>query len=83
MLKKFSGRFFLNTTVSNDDRQRIVTKSLEGHSVRVIVDMLVMPFQTINSIVKHYNTSGKVLLQSRGGERCSKLNLDIKEPILS
>ncbi|ORD96291.1 hypothetical protein HERIO_1774 [Hepatospora eriocheir] len=45
--------------------------------------MLVMPYQTVNSIVKRYNTSGKVLLQSRGGDRRSKLSLDIKEAILA
>ncbi|KAF7685234.1 hypothetical protein CDIK_4016 [Cucumispora dikerogammari] len=54
--------------VSNDDRNRIITKTLEGYSVQAISEIYEKNYQTINSIVKNYLKTGQVLPKRRGGD---------------
>ncbi|KAF7694600.1 hypothetical protein CDIK_2118 [Cucumispora dikerogammari] len=54
--------------VSNDDRNRIITKTLERYSVQAISQMYRKNYQTVNSIVKNYLKTGQVLPKKRGGD---------------
>lgn len=68
--------------VSDEDRKRIVEKRLDGKSVFDIHTMLDIKYQTVNTIVKRFEKTGLVLPSKRGGDRRSKLPLDIKTLLL-
>ncbi|KAF7687784.1 hypothetical protein CDIK_3019 [Cucumispora dikerogammari] len=68
--------------VSNEDRKRIVDKTLEGHSNRSIANMFGLKYQTVNSIVRKYLRTGDILVVKRGGDRRSKITEEIKMQIL-
>ncbi|KAK1351077.1 hypothetical protein LUQ84_000350 [Hamiltosporidium tvaerminnensis] len=68
--------------VSNNDRECIIKKTLEGHSMSAIASMYQINYQTVNSIVKRYLKTGLVFVEKRdGGDRRSKLTLEIKESL--
>jgi len=69
--------------VSNDDRERIVAKTLEGYSVSSIAAMYSKKYQTVNTIVKKYLKTGMILPKKRGGDRRSILSLEIKKQLLA
>ncbi|TBU02577.1 hypothetical protein CWI37_0451p0030 [Hamiltosporidium tvaerminnensis] len=65
--------------VSNNDRERIILKTLEGHSISSIASMYRINYQTVNSIVKRYGKTGLVFVEKRSGDMPSKSTLEIKE----
>lgn len=69
--------------VSNEDRERIIAKTLEGHSVSAIASMYRINYQTVNSIVKRYLKTGLIFVEKRGGDRRSKLTAEVKEGLLT
>ena len=68
--------------ISDEDRERIVSKTLEGYSVSSISNMLSIKYQTVNSIVKRYLSSGLVSKSKMGGDKRSKLTKDMKNSII-
>ncbi|KAF0985388.1 hypothetical protein HZS_6985 [Henneguya salminicola] len=73
----------IRRSVSNDDRERIITKLIAGCSVKMISSMYNLKYQTVNTVVKRYLESGKIIASKRGGDRRSKLSLEIKESLLT
>lgn len=69
--------------ISDDDRERIINKALEGYSTKSISDMFQIKYQTVNSIVKKYLKTGQVLKNKRGGDHRSKLTSEIKERLIA
>ena len=69
--------------VSNDDRERIVAKTLEGHSVPAISSMYQINYQNVNSIIKQYLKTGLIFDGKRGEDRRLKLTLEVKENLLA
>ncbi|KAF7692937.1 Paired box protein Pax-2a [Cucumispora dikerogammari] len=69
-------------SITNEDRRRIVEKSLEGHSTLSISDMLNIKYQSISTISRKYYRIGEVMPTRRGGDRRSKLTDTIKEQVL-
>ena len=69
--------------VSNDDRERIVAKTLEGHSVPAISSMYQINYQIVNSIIKQYLKTGLIFAEKRGGDRRSKLTLEVNKSLLA
>ncbi|TBU02746.1 hypothetical protein CWI37_0421p0010, partial [Hamiltosporidium tvaerminnensis] len=67
--------------VSINDRERIIEKTLEGYSMSAIASMYRINYQTVNSIVRRYLKTGLVFVDKRGGDRRSKLTLEIKESL--
>ncbi|TBU12327.1 hypothetical protein CWI38_0802p0020 [Hamiltosporidium tvaerminnensis] len=65
--------------VSNNDRERIILKTLEGHSISSIASMYRINYQTVNSIVKRYGKIGLVFVEKRSGDMPPKSTLEIKE----
>ncbi len=71
------------TQVSNDDRERIVTKTLEGHSVKEISQMYQNSYHTVYGIVQRFLKQGLVNPLQRGGDRRSLLTTEIKEHLIA
>ncbi|KAF7685434.1 hypothetical protein CDIK_3817, partial [Cucumispora dikerogammari] len=69
-------------TVSQEDRERIIAKSLEGHSVSSIASMYDVKYQTISSIIRKYLQTGLVIPEKRRGDRRTKLSLHVKNALL-
>ncbi|TBU20507.1 DDE-like endonuclease [Hamiltosporidium tvaerminnensis] len=67
--------------VSINDRERIIEKTLESYSISVIASMYRINYQTANSIVIRYLKTGLVYVDKRGGDRRSKLTMEIKESL--
>ena len=68
--------------VFDEDRRRIVEKRLDGNSVLNIHKMLGLKYQTVNTIIKRFEKTGLVLPCKRGGDRRSKLSLEVKISLL-
>ncbi|TBU19961.1 exoribonuclease, partial [Hamiltosporidium tvaerminnensis] len=66
--------------VFNNDRECIIEKTLKGHSMSAIASMYRINYQMVNSIVTYLKT-GLVFVEKRGGDRRSKLPLEIKESL--
>ncbi|KAF7696462.1 hypothetical protein CDIK_1860 [Cucumispora dikerogammari] len=64
--------------VLNDDRNRIITKTLEGYSVQAISQMYEKNYQTVNSIVKNYLKTEQVLPKRRGGDTRTLLPQNVR-----
>lgn len=62
-------------TIPNEDRQRIVDKSLEGESTAKISKDLKIKYQTVNSVLKKYYKTGIIIPKTRGG-RANKLSCE-------
>ncbi|KAG0432109.1 hypothetical protein DMUE_5517 [Dictyocoela muelleri] len=75
---KFPGKRF---QVSDDDRERIVTKTLEGRSVKEISDMYQLGYKTVYGIVQRYLKHGLVMQLRRGGDRRSLLSSEKKKKL--
>lgn len=73
----------LNISVDNTERERIISKSLEGFSVRDIASFFGKNYQTVNSIIKKYLRTGNINKEKRGGDRRSKLSSEIKEQLIA
>ena len=69
--------------ISNEDRRRIIETSLESYSTAAIASMYNLKYQTVNSIIKRYLKTGEILVKKRGGDRRSKLSLEIKQQLLN
>ncbi|TBU11583.1 DDE-like endonuclease [Hamiltosporidium tvaerminnensis] len=67
--------------VSINDRERIIENTLEGYSMSAIASMYRINYQTVNSIVRRHSKTGLVFVEKRGGDRRSKLTLEIKESL--
>ncbi|TBU05326.1 hypothetical protein CWI36_0647p0020 [Hamiltosporidium magnivora] len=67
--------------VSINDRERIIENTLEGYSMSAIASMYRINYQTANSIVRRYLKTGLVFVDKRGGDRRSKLILEIKKSL--
>ena len=70
------------SNVSDEDRDRIVSMTLDGYSVSYISTILAIKYQTVNSIVKRYLKTGLVSKSKCGGDRRSKLTPDMKQFLL-
>ncbi|KAF7689092.1 hypothetical protein CDIK_2888 [Cucumispora dikerogammari] len=68
--------------VSEDDRRRIIEKTIEGNSVTTIARMYQKNYQTVHSVVKKYLKTGKIFSEPKGGNRRSKLTPEIKRELL-
>jgi transposase len=71
-----------NASVADDERERIINKLLDGCSVRDIASVFGKKYQTVNSIIKKYLKSGEIFKKKRGGDRRSKMSLEVKEQLL-
>ncbi|KCZ78124.1 hypothetical protein H311_00855 [Anncaliia algerae PRA109] len=55
------------------DRESVITKLLEGHSLSTIASLYQINYQTVNSIYKRYLKTGLVFVGKKGGDRRSIL----------
>ncbi|TBU10591.1 DDE-like endonuclease, partial [Hamiltosporidium tvaerminnensis] len=67
--------------VSINDRECIIEKTLEGYSMSAISSNYRINYQTAKSIVRRYLKTGLEFVEKRGGDRRSKLTLEIKESL--
>ncbi|KII70223.1 hypothetical protein RF11_10705 [Thelohanellus kitauei] len=79
--RRRSGR--KNTKISNENREKIVAKSLEGCTIPEIVKSFKLNYQTVNSILRQYSKTGKICKSQRGGDRRSKLTVQAKEKLFT
>ncbi|KII70225.1 hypothetical protein RF11_08287 [Thelohanellus kitauei] len=79
--RRRSGR--KNTKISNENREKIVAKSLEGCTIPEIVKSFKLNYQTVNSILRQYSKTGKIFKSERGGDRHSKLTVQAKEKLFT
>ncbi|KAG0432496.1 hypothetical protein DMUE_5493, partial [Dictyocoela muelleri] len=77
---KFPGK---RLQVSDDDRERIVTRTLEGRSVKEISDMYKLGYKTVYGIVQRYLKHGLVMPLRRSGDIRSLLSSEKKEKLLA
>lgn len=69
--------------ISNEDRHRIVAKTLEALPPITISSMLGINYKTVYHITKKYLQTGIIIPQTKGGDRSSKLSLELKEQIIA
>ncbi|KCZ78413.1 hypothetical protein H311_00555, partial [Anncaliia algerae PRA109] len=65
------------------DRESVITKLLEGHSLPTIASLYQINYQKANSIYKRYLKTGLVFVDKRGGVRRSILTSDMKKSLIS
>ena len=71
----------MRINVNNEDRKRIVDAYISGKSIKDITEILKFKRQTVNSIIKIYNTEGRINKLKRGGRHNEKLNNEQKNEI--
>eukprot|EP00124_Ichthyophonus_hoferi_P000716 Ihof_evm15s28 gene=Ihof_evmTU15s28 len=67
--------------VSQENREKIENKTLQGISVKDIAEALNLHYQTVYKIVQKFNEFGTIAT-ARGGDRRSKLSADQKLQVL-
>ena len=69
--------------VTNVVRESIVSKCIDGNSVKTISSMMGINYHTVYSIVKKFLKTGKTKREIMGGNRKPKLASEIKEALLT
>ena len=70
-------------SISEKDRNKIIARSLEGHSAKDISEMLSINYKSVWRIIDRYNKTKLISASKKGGDRRSKLNTEQKTEILS
>ncbi|KAI5151221.1 hypothetical protein ENBRE01_3285 [Enteropsectra breve] len=66
-----------NRTLSNEERQHVVSLYLHGQSAAQIARIMDLRRTTVSSVLNVYNFTGRVNAEVRGGVRVKKITDEI------